>query len=46
MLEVNKISENKAAMITALKKRHFDAEVPLNQVIDLNDTRKKTQSMA
>ena len=45
MLEINRISEKKEALITALKKRNFDAEAPLNEVIDLNETRKKTQAI-
>lgn len=45
MLEVNKISENKGTIIKALQKRNFEAEEPLNQVIELNETRKKTQAI-
>lgn len=44
MLQVSNIAENKEGYIVALKKRNFDAEAIFNQVLELDETRRATQS--
>ena len=44
MLQVSNIRAHKEAYILAFKKRNFDAEKPLNDVLKLDETRRATQS--
>lgn len=44
MLQVNNIRANKDAYIKALKKRNFNAEDTLNEVLQLDEIRRSTQS--
>jgi len=44
MLQINKIKEQKAEIIEALKKRNIDATTLINQAVDLDELRKKTQT--
>jgi seryl-tRNA synthetase len=43
MLQTNYIRENKTLIIERLKKRNFDAETIISNIIELDDNRKKTQ---
>ncbi|AVR44563.1 serine--tRNA ligase [Christiangramia fulva] len=44
MLQVSNIAENRDAYIKALKKRNFDAEELFDQVLELDETRRATQT--
>ncbi|MCM4156378.1 serine--tRNA ligase [Gramella sp. AN32] len=44
MLQVSNIAENKAAYIQALKKRNFDAEAIFDEVLNLDESRRATQT--
>jgi seryl-tRNA synthetase len=44
MLQVSNIRAHKEAYITALKKRNFDAEEILNEVLQLDEIRRSTQT--
>ncbi|MDX1603027.1 MAG: serine--tRNA ligase, partial [Salinimicrobium sediminis] len=44
MLQVANIRANKEAYITALKKRNFDAEAVFSEVLELDETRRSTQT--
>ena len=44
MLQVNNIREQKQEYINALKKRNFNAESIFNNVLELDETRRSTQS--
>ena len=44
MLEIKNIEIHKAAFLEALKKRNVDATSELDNVLSLNETRKKTQA--
>jgi len=44
MLQINRIRAEKEAIIEAMKKRNFDASELINQAINLDDLRKKTQT--
>lgn len=43
MLQTSYIRDNKALIIERLKKRNFEAETIISQIIELDDNRKKTQ---
>ena len=44
MLQLQTIRENKAALVTALKKRNIDADEMLSKVLSLDETRRATQT--
>ncbi len=44
MLTLKQITENKEEVISKLAKKHFDATEVIEQVIDINNKRKQTQS--
>ncbi|MGA9326740.1 MAG: serine--tRNA ligase, partial [Salegentibacter sp.] len=44
MLQVNNIREHREAYIEALKKRNFDAEELFDEVLQLDETRRSTQT--
>mgnify|MGYP000901759969 FL=1 len=46
MLQINRIREEKANVIAALAKRHFDAEETVNSLLETNDSKKSTQQKA
>lgn len=43
MLQTSYIRDNKALIVERLKKRNFEAETIISQIIELDDNRKKTQ---
>ncbi len=45
MLTLKQITENKEEVISKLAKKHFDAKEVIEQVIDINNKRKQTQSI-
>lgn len=45
MLTLKQITENKEEVISKLAKKHFDAKEVIEQVIDINNKRKQTQSV-
>ena len=46
MLQINRIREEKANVIAALAKRHFDAEETVNSLLETNDSKKAIQQKA
>lgn len=46
MLQINRIREEKDSIIAALKKRHFDAEETIDDLLKTNDSKKDIQRKA